>query len=338
MTMEKSAPTAGAGSPTILTGLPPTRRVGVGRVLRQSGTGIGLILLIAIFGILRPTVFLTVGNFVNILEQISILAIIAAVQTVVMVVGDFDLSVGSTASLGGALTAVLLMADWSIPAAIAVALIVGALIGAVNGLLVSYLKVSAFIATLATMTSVTGLAFIVTNGANIFGFTTDFSPLGQGRLLGVPVPVYIAVTVSLLIWALLRFTTIGRRWRAVGGNAEVARLSGIRVDWVRFIAFVIAGLGSALAGIILVSRLASATAQAGDSQMLLAIAAVFLGMTMSSYGGANIGGTLVGVAILGVLTNGLNIVGVNTYVQQLLTGLIIVAAVGLSRLGYRGRG
>ncbi|PKQ23498.1 MAG: dolichyl-phosphate beta-glucosyltransferase [Actinobacteria bacterium HGW-Actinobacteria-5] len=337
MTTNGPSSTTRVGSAEVLAAALPDRKIGVGRILRLSGTGIGLILLIAIFGALRPTVFLTVGNFVNILEQISILAIIAAVQTVVMVVGDFDLSVGSTASLGGALTAVLLMAGWSIPLAVAVALIVGALVGAVNGVLVSYLKLSAFIATLATMTSVTGLAFIVTDGANIFGFTKDFLPLGQGRFLGVPVPVYVAAAVSLLIWALLRFTTIGRRWRAVGGNAEVARLSGIRVDWVRFVAFVIAGLGSALAGIILVSRLASATAQAGDSQMMLAVAAVFLGMTMSSYGGANIGGTLVGVAILGVLTNGLNIVGVNTYVQQLLTGFIIVAAVGLSRLGQDRR-
>jgi len=337
MAMERPTEARGAGSPPVLTESVPNRRLGMGRVLRLSGTGIGLILLIGIFGALRPTVFLTVGNFVNILEQISILAIIAAVQTVVMVVGDLDMSVGSTASLGGALTAVLLMAGWSIPAAMLVALFVGALIGALNGLLVSYVKLSAFIATLASMTAVTGLAFIVTNGANIFGFTPDFKPLGQGRFLSVPVPVYIAVAVSLLIWALLRFTTIGRRWRAVGGNAEVARLSGIRVDRVRFIAFVIAGLGASLAGIILVSRLASATAQAGDSQMMLSIAAVFLGMTMSSYGGANIGGTLVGVAILGVLTNGLNIVGVNTYVQQVLTGGIIIAAVALSRLGSRRR-
>ena len=333
MTMERPAEASGAGSPLILTDSVPTRGMGMGRILRLSGTGIGLILLIGIFGVLRPTVFLTVGNTVNILEQISILSIVAAVQTVVMVVGDFDMSVGSVASLGGSLTAVLLMAGWSIPAAIGVALLAGALVGAINGLLVSYFKLSAFIVTLATMTSVTGVAFIVTNGANIFGFTKDFQPLGQGRFLGVPVPVYIAVVVALVVWALLRFTTIGRRWRAVGGNAEVARLSGIRVDWVRFMVFVIAGLGASLAGIILVSRLASATAQTGNSQMMLSIAAVFIGMTMSSYGGANIGGTLVGVAILGVLTNGLNIVGVNTYVQQVLTGCIIIAAVALSRLG-----
>lgn len=337
MTMDQRAKTTSAGPAAIVVAPPRAHQLDIGRILRLSGTGIGLILLIAIFGTLRPSVFLTVGNFVNILEQISILAIIAAVQTVVMVVGDLDMSVGSTASLGGALTAVLLMSGWSIPSAVLLALCVGAGIGAMNGALVAYVKLSAFIATLASMTSVTGLAFIVTNGANIFGFTKDFLPLGQGRFLGVPIPVYIASAVSLLIWALLRFTTIGRRWRAVGGNAEVARLSGIRVDRVRFIAFVIAGLGASLAGIMLVSRLASATAQAGDSQMMLSIAAVFLGMTMSSHGGANIGGTIVGVAILGVLTNGLNIVGVNTYVQQLLTGAIIVAAVALSRLGKNRR-
>jgi ribose transport system permease protein len=304
--------------------------------IKSGGTIIGFALLVAAFGVMRPDVFLTFGNLRNVLEQVAILAIIAAVQTVVMVVGNFDLSVGATASLSGAVVAQLLIAGQGTAAAIAGALVVGALVGAVNGYLTAYLKLSAFVATLATMTSVSGLAFITTDGTTLFGLPQGFMSLGQGRWFGLPIPIFMAVAVALVVWFVLRNTTIGRRWHAVGGNAEVAKLSGVNVNRVRFLAFVVAGVGAALAGVVLTSRLASATATSGDSYMLLAIAAVFLGMTISKEGTANIGGTLIGVGILGVLSNGLNIIGVSTYVQQFLTGVIIIAAVAFSRLGNKG--
>ncbi|MCW2134405.1 monosaccharide ABC transporter membrane protein, CUT2 family [Arthrobacter sp. VKM Ac-2550] len=304
--------------------------------MKSGGTIIGFILLVAVFGMMRPEVFLTFGNLRNVLEQVAILAIIASVQTVVMVVGNFDLSVGATASLSGAVVAQLLIGGQGIAVAIAGALVVGALVGAVNGYLTAYLKLSAFVATLATMTSVSGLAFIVTDGTTLFGLPQGFMSLGQGRWLGLPIPIFVAIAIAVMVWFVLRNTTIGRRWHAVGGNAEVAKLSGVHVNRVRFLAFVVAGAGAALAGVVLTSRLASATATSGDSYMLLAIAAVFLGMTISKEGTANIGGTLIGVGILGVLSNGLNIIGVSTYVQQFLTGIIIIAAVAFSRLGNKG--
>jgi ribose transport system permease protein len=204
-----------------------------------------------------------------------------------------------------------------------------------NGVLVAYLRLSPFIATLASMTTVGGLAFIITNGTTLYGLPAEFLWIGQGRPLGIPAPIYFAVGVALLVWLVLRFTVIGRRWYAVGGNREVARVAGIRVTVVRMLAFGVAGLGSAIGGIILVSRLGNATPTGANNYMLFAIAAVFLGTTIQRSGQANLPGTVVGVLIIGVMSNGLNILGVNSYVQQVLTGLIIIAAVALSTFRNR---
>lgn len=305
------------------------------RLLWQGGTVIALVFLIVLFGALRPEVFLTVGNLRNILEQVAILSIIAAAQTVVMVAGDFDLSVGATATLAGAVVAVLLIAGWALPLAITAGLLVGLAVGVVNGVLVTYLRLSPFIATLASMTSIGGLAFIVTNGTTLYGLPEDFFWIGQSRPFTIPMPIFIAVAVAIIIWVVLRFTVLGRRWYALGGNHEVARLAGINVPVARVLAFAVAGLGAALGGIILVSRLGNATPTGANHYMLYAIAAVFLGMTLLRSGQANLPGTIVGVLIIGVMSNGLNIVGVNSYVQQLLTGVIIIAAVALS--AFRNR-
>lgn len=303
--------------------------------LLQGGTVIALVVLIVLFGLLKPDVFLSVGNLRNILEQVAILAIIASAQTVVMVAGDFDLSVGANASLSGAVVAVALLAGWPIPLAILLALVVGLTVGLFNGVVVAYLRLSPFIATLASMTTVGGVAFVVTDGTTVYGLPQDFFWLGQSRPFGIPAPIFFAVGIAALIWVVLRFTVIGRRWYAVGGSAEVARLSGIPVPRVRLAAFAVAGVGAAIGGVILVSRLGNATPIGANNYMLFAIAAVFLGMTLSRAGQANLLGTIVGVLIIGVMSNGLNIVGVNSYVQQVLTGLIILAAVALSSLRHR---
>ncbi|GAA3199823.1 ABC transporter permease [Microbacterium terregens] len=308
-----------------------------GRVLLQSGTIVALILLILFFFAMRPDTFLSFVNIRNILYQISILAIIAGAQTIVMVVGDFDLSVGATSSLAGAVTAALLLGDNPLPVSILAGLAVGLLVGLVNGVLIAYLRLSAFIATLATMTSVIGLAYLVTGGTTVFGMPAEFNELGQGRFLNVPLPVYFAVVISVLIWALLRFTTLGRRLHAIGGNEEVARLSGVNVRWARMLAFTMAGFISAIGGILLAARLGSAAAEQGGDNTLFSVAAVFLGMTVIRSGAANLGGTMIGVGIIGVMSNGLNILGVNAYIQQVVTGLIIIAAVVLSGLKTRER-
>jgi ribose transport system permease protein len=305
------------------------------QLLWQGGTVVALIFLIVLFGVMRPEVFLTVGNLRNILEQVAILSIIAAAQTVVMVAGDFDLSVGATATLSGAVVAVLLIAGWALPLAILAGLPVGLAAGLVNGVLVAYLRLSPFIATLASMTSIGGLAFIVTGGTTLYGLPEEFFWIGQSRPLSIPMPIFFALAVAAIVWVVLRFTVVGRRWYALGGNHEVARLAGINVSLARVLAFGVAGLGAALGGIILVSRLGNATPTGANHYMLYAIAAVFLGMTLLRSGQANLPGTLVGVLIIGVMSNGLNIVGVNSYVQQFLTGVIIIAAVALSAFRTR---
>lgn len=306
--------------------------------LAPYGTLLGLVLLMALFtGLDRRGIFLTTGNLTNILEQIAILTMVAAVQTVVMVVGDFDLSVGALASLVGVVTATLLVGGMPVPLAILVALGIGLLAGAVNGVLVAYVGLSAFIATLATMTSFTGLALLVSNGTTVFGLPEAFVGIGQGRLGPVPMPVVIAVALCVVVWFVLSRTVLGRQWYAVGGNAEAARLSGVNNRLVRFGAFLVSGAGAALAGVVLTARLASGHPNAGDPMMLMSIAAVFLGMTLSRAGAPSIGGTAVGLGIVGVLSNGLNLLQVNSYVQQVLTGLIIIAAVSLSKFSRSAR-
>ncbi|MGK5114406.1 MULTISPECIES: ABC transporter permease [unclassified Geodermatophilus] len=322
-------------APPVVAPAASSERTPFRQLLWQGGTLLALVALIILFGALQPDAFLSFGNVRNILAQIAILAIIASAQTVVMVVGDFDLSVGVTATLAGASAAALMIEGWSIPLAIVAALVVGTLVGVVNGILVAYMNLSAFVATLATLTAVGGLAFIVTDGTTLFGMPESFEVIGQARPLGLPLPIFFAVAVCVIVWLVLKFTTLGRRWYAVGGSAEVARLSGVNVRLARFLAFTVAGFVSAIGGVILVSRLASASATSANNYMLLAVAAVFLGMTVVRSGAANVGGTLVGVGIIGVMSNGLNIIGVSAYFQQVFTGLIIIAAVTLSALKSR---
>jgi ribose transport system permease protein len=322
---------------TTTTKVPTQPRGSIGKFLVQGGTTIALILLIVFFFAMRPDIFLTFTNVRNILFQVSILAIVAGAQTLVMVVGDFDLSLAATSSLSGSVAASLMLSGVGPWPAILIALVVGLVIGLANGLLVAYVNLSAFVATLATMTSVTGLAFLVTAGTTLFGLPRGFNFLGQGRVLNIPLPVYVAIVLAVVLWALLRFTTTGRKWYAIGGNVEVSRLSGVNVRRGRLLAFTAAGLISGLGGILLAARLGSASAVQGSDNLLFSVAAVFLGMTVAKSGQANLVGTMVGVGIIGVMSNGLNILGVNSYVQQVVTGLIIIAAVTLSSLKTRER-
>lgn len=300
--------------------------------LRSAGTLLGFAMLVTLFAVLRPDVFLTATNLSNVLEQVAVLAVVTCTQTVVMVAGDFDLSVGALASLAGVVAAALLTGGFPLWVALGAALLTGALVGVVNGVLVAWFGLSAFVATLATMTSLGGLSLLTTSGSTLFRLPESFLVLGQSRVLGVPVPVLFALAVAGAVWLLLTQVAYGRRLHAVGGNAEVAAYSGIDPRRIRLIAFAVSGLGAAVAGVLLASRLASAHPTAGDPLMLTSIAAVFIGMTTRRDTTPNVPGSLLGVALLGVLANGLNLVGVSPYLQQVLTGLIIVAAVGMPKL------
>jgi ribose transport system permease protein len=304
--------------------------------LRSYGTFLGLVLMLVTFSLLRPDAFLSFNNLRNILEQAAILGIVATTMTIVMVVGDFDLSVGALASLCGVVAADLMIREVGLGPSIAVALGVGALAGLLNGVLVAYAGLSAFVATLATMTAYRGLSLWYTDGATLFsGLPEGFRTIGQGMTGPVPNSVLILAAVVISAWFVLEQTTFGRRLYAVGGNAEASYLAGLNVRRLRLLAFICSGVGAALAGIVLTSRLFSAHPTAGEPFMLNSIAAVFLGMTMFREGEAHVPGTLTGVLLLGVMSNGLNMLHVNSYIQSVLTGSIIVLAVLVSGLARR---
>jgi len=317
-------------------------------LLKRYGTLIGFGAVLLFFWISLPETFMTGRNWVNISQQVSMLTVVAAAMTIVMVMGDFDLSVGSMASLAGIVAALLFTLGYPVPAAVGMALLLGLAGGALNGVLVSLIGILPFIATLATLTIFSGAAFLISDGKTIFGrdipqsfsdFARDGLPLGQigGEALRLPFLTIVALVVVALIWVLLEQTTFGRRLYAIGGNSEAARLSGVRLKTLRLIAFSLTGLGAAVAGLMYASRVASANPTQGSGLMLNAIAAVFLGMTMSAEGEPRVHATLIGVLILGVLDNGLTQMSVDSYVRDILVGAIILAAVASSSLWKRWR-
>jgi ribose transport system permease protein len=317
------------------------------RTIRRFGGLAGMVLVVVFFAVNLPDTFMTWRNWLNISQQISMLVVVAATMTVVMVMGDFDLSVGAMASLAGVVVATLFVAGWPIPAALAAALAVGLLGGLVNGVMVSLVGILPFVATLATLTIFSGLAFLVSDGRTIFGrdipaafsdFARGGPPVGMadGRVLAIPNLTLVAAAVVLVVWVVLEQTSYGRRLYAIGGNSEAARLAGLPVRQLRLSAFAFTGVGAALAGLMYASRVASANPTQGDGLMLTAIAAVFLGMTLTRDGQPRVLATLAGVVVLGVLDNGLTQMRVDSYVREVLVGAIILAAVGLSALGRRG--
>ncbi|WP_417308355.1 ABC transporter permease [Devosia sp.] len=312
-------------------------------LLRRYGTLIGFALILVVFWVNLPDTFMTARNWLNITQQLSMLMVVAAGMTIVMVMGDFDLSVGSMASLAGIVAALLMASGMPVWAAVGITLLVGLVGGAFNGVLVSLIGILPFVATLATLTIFSGLAFVVSGGKTISGraIPEEFSsfaraglPLGEvgGVALTLPNLTILAVIAVLLVWLLLEQTTFGRRLYAIGGNIEAAHLSGVAVRRLRLIAFSLTGFGAAAGGLMYAARVASANPTQGSGLMLNAIAAVFLGMTMSEQGEPRILGTVIGVLILGVLDNGLTQMSVDSYVRQVLVGLIIVLAVAASSI------
>ncbi len=316
------------------------------RQLRRFGTLLGFFSVILFFWLNIPDTFMTVRNWLNISQQISMLAVVAFTMTIVMVMNDFDLSVGSMASLAGIVAALLFSQGQPIIVGVSAALTVGLLGGLLNGILVSLLGILPFVATLGTLTMFSGLAFLVSDGKTIFGrdipsafggFARTGIPLGtmNERTLLLPNLTLVALIVLLIVWLILEHTTFGRKLYMIGGNAEASHLAGVRVRFLRLIAFVLTGFGAALGGLMYASRVASANPTQGGGLMLDAIAAVFLGMTMSEEGEPHVLGTLVGVLVLGVLDNGLTQMSIDSYIREILVGGIIIIAVASSSLGKR---
>ncbi len=315
--------------------LSPRAKSALGLFARYA-TIIGLLAMIAAFAVLSPRAFPTLGNFTNVLNQASLTMIIAAGLTLAVVVGELDLSVGFAASLHGILvTGLIVSNELPIPLAIAIVLAAGALIGLVNGLIVTKIKVNSVIATLGVGTILTGLAFAYSAGVPIVsGVPEAFLQLSLGRwLFGVPNNIVIMLLVVGGLWVLVERSALGQEIQAVGGNPAAARLAGIDVDRIKILGFVISGVCAALTGILLASRLGSGTASAADSYLLTAFAAVFLGSATLRDGEFHILGTLIGALIIAFGFNGLNIFGAPTFSQYVLQGAILILAVGLSSLG-----
>ncbi|SMB95199.1 ribose transport system permease protein [Thermanaeromonas toyohensis ToBE] len=302
-------------------------------VLRKYGTLIGFLVLCVIFSFLSP-VFLTVDNLVMVLLQGSMLTIIALGTTVVMAAGGFDMSFGSVCGLIGVALAGMLVKGVPIPLAILISLAMGAAFGCVNGILVAVFGIADFIATLSTMSIARGLNYYYTRGEPIFmGIPPEFKIIGQGKIGIIGYPVLIMLAVLVILYVFMNHTVTGRQIYAVGGNKTAARLSGINVRWIRIFSFIIGGLAAALTAVIVTSRLGSGQPTAGEGFLLDGLAAVFLGMTMFKEGEPHISGTFIGALIMGVLVNGLNLLGVQYFFQDILKGLIILAAVGLTATG-----
>lgn len=293
---------------------------------RQLGTLVGLVALCLLLWALTPF-FLTTSNLLNVLEQTSINAIVAVGMTFVIISGGIDLSVGSIVALSGVILGSALQAGWPVPMAIAAALAVGTVCGLLNGVLITAGRLPPFIATLGMMSVARGLALMYAEGRPISGFAEPFRQLATGRVLGIPAPVLITAGLYVVAHFVLARTVFGRYTYAIGGNEEASRLSGIAVRPYKTAIYGVSGLMSAGAAVILTARLNSAQPTAGVMYELDAIAATVIGGTSLLGGEGTLVGALIGALIMGVLRNGLNLLGVSSFVQQVVIGVVIIGAV-----------
>jgi ribose transport system permease protein len=293
---------------------------------RQLGTLSGLLVLVVALWILTPH-FLTISNLLNVAEQATIIAIIAVGMTFVIITGGIDLSVGSVLAVSGVVMAYSLQSGVPLPLALMIGLGVGLLCGVVNGLLITIGRLPPFIATLGMMSVARGAALMFTEGRPISGFSEGFRSIATGEILRIPAPVVIMIVVYVIAHFVLKRTKLGRYTYAIGGNEEAALLSGINVRLNKTLVYGIAGLLSGLAAILLTARLNSAQPIAGMSYELDAIAATVIGGTSLLGGEGTVSGTLIGALIMAVLRNGLNLLSVSSFFQQVVIGSVIILAV-----------
>ena len=293
---------------------------------RQLGTLFGLIGLCALLTVLTPH-FLTVSNLLNVTEQTTINAVIAVGMTFVILSAGIDLSVGSIVALTGVVLGSALHSGVPVPAAILLSLTTGAVCGLLNGLLITRGGLPPFIATLGMMSIARGVALLFTDGRPISGFSAGFREISTGRPLMIPAPVLVMIVVYVTAHFVLTRTTFGRYVYAIGGNEEATRLSGVRVGFHKTMVYAVSGVTSAVAAVTLTARLNSAQPIAGMMYKLDAIAATVIGGTSLLGGSGTLVGTLIGALIMGVLRNGLNLLGISSFLQQVVIGGVIIAAV-----------
>lgn len=309
---------------------PDTAGVGSVDWLRRYGTLLALVLMCITFGILSEN-FFRFSNMLNVMRQISMIAVIAIGMTYVVLMGGMDLSVGSICGLSGIVCALMQSRGYGTVPAVLAAFATGILAGLVNAVLVTRVNIPAFIATLATMSISSGLILTITRGVPIYqGLRDSFLFLGQGYVGPIPTPVAILALVVLVAYVHLNLTKQGRHMYAVGGNAEAARLSGINTRDLLALGFLLSGLSASLSGVIVTARLASGHPTAGDAFLMDAIASVFVGTTVMREGEPHVMGTVVGALLIGILGNGLTLLNIPFYFQNIAKGIIILLAVAVT--------
>lgn len=300
-------------------------------ILQHYSMPIVLLIMVILMTILSPQ-FLEPRNLLNVVRQISIIAIVAFGETLVIITSGIDLSTGSVIALVSVITASLAHpGQHMLVVPILVGILAGAVMGFINGIIVSR-DIPPFIATLGMMTAARGAALIYSGGRPITGFTPAFDFIGRGYILGIPVPIFILAVIAVIAHILLRRTKFGKYVYAIGGNEQAAIISGINVKKYKVLTYVFSGVMAATAGILLTSRLSAGQPTAGQGYELDAIASVVIGGTSLNGGVGTISGTVIGALIMGVLNNGLDLLHISAYWQQIVKGIIIVGAVFMDKL------
>ncbi len=305
--------------------------VGIGS---QVAALMGLILIAIILTILSPY-FFTLSNFFNISRQAAVITIVAIGETFVILTAGIDLSVGSLVTLSSVSMALVMIDYGNILEGVLLGLAVGVGLGVINGLLVTKADLPPFIVTLGMLGIAEGVALVITFGQTMYGLPPAFQFLGQGNILGIPTPLVVLLVVFVVFHVLLTYNRLGRYFIAIGGNQEATRLSGVNVDAVKISAYAISGFLAAIGGIVLSARINSAHPAEGQGYELDAIAAAVIGGTSLMGGQGTIVGTIIGSFLMAVIRNGLNLLNVNSFWQQIVIGLVIIAAVWLDRARRR---
>jgi len=300
----------------------------------QLAALIGLIAICIVLTILSPH-FLTLSNFFNISRQAAVITIIAIGETFVILTGGIDLSVGSLVTLTSCAMALVMINTNNIVLGVLVGLAVGVGVGFINGFLVAKADLPPFIVTLGMLGIAQGVALVITFGRSMFGLPGTFKWIGQGSLFGIPAPLILVIILFVIFHILLTYNRLGRYILAVGGNEQATRLSGVNVDLMKISAYVISGFMGAIGGIVLSARINSAHPAAGQGYELDAIAAAVIGGTSLMGGEGTIVGTLIGAFMMAVIRNGLNLLNVNSFWQQIVIGVVIIVAVWMDRMRKR---
>lgn len=311
-----------------------------GRIFKftsQYGIVLVMFMFMIVFSIASPN-FLTFNNFINVLRQISPVAIASVGMTMVIVTGGIDLSVGSVMAFVGVLCAhVMKEFNMPVPLVILLGLAVGAVFGFINGFAIAKTNIPSFIFTLAMMTGIRGVCYILTRGMPIFGFTKDFDFLGKGFLLGIPIPVLLMFLIFFIGWVIMNKTRFGRYVYAMGGNKEATRLSGVNVHRNLILTYVICSVLAAFAGLVSLSRLSSGQPSAGENFAFDIVTAVVLGGISITGGEGKFTGVIFGAIILGILSNGMTLLNVYDYYQMVIKCIVLILAVGFDQYTKRTR-